>query len=54
LIIAGGGAKLRLGQHLALRQKTPLCNAWLTLLHGLGIDATRHGDSTDVIKDMQA
>ena len=54
MIIAGGGASLKLGQHLALRQKTPLCNAWLTLLHGLGIDATRHGDSTDVIKEMQA
>ena len=33
---------------------TPLCNAWLTLLHGLGVDAPRHGDSTGVIKELIA
>ena len=36
-IFAGGGAGLKLGQHLALPKSTPLCNAWLTMLHGLGI-----------------
>ena len=54
MIIAGGGASLKLGQHLVLPQKTPLCNAWLTLLHGLGIEAERHGDSSGVVKEMQS
>ncbi len=54
MIFAGGGARLKLGQHLVLPQKTPLCNAWLTLLHGLGIEAERHGDSTGLVKEMQA
>ena len=53
-ILAGGAASLKLGQHLAVPHNTPLCNAWLTLLNGLGIDAERHGDSTGVIKELQA
>ena len=53
-ILAGGGAHLKLGQHLVLPHNTPLCNAWLTLLHGLGIKAERHGDSSGIIKGLQA
>jgi hypothetical protein len=53
-ILAGGGASLKLGQHLALPKNTPLCNAWLTMLHGLGIEAERHGDSTGIVKELQA
>jgi hypothetical protein len=53
-ILAGGAARLKLGRHLALPNHTPLCNAWLTLLHGLGIEAERHGDSSGVVKELQA
>jgi hypothetical protein len=53
-ILAGGGGNLKLGQHFVLPHNTPLCNAWLTLLNGLGIDTERHGDSTGVIKELQA
>ena len=53
-ILAGGGARVKLGQHLVLPRNTPLCNAWLTVLHGLGIEAERHGDSTGVVKELQA
>lgn len=53
-ILAGGGAGLKLGQHLVLPNHTPLCNAWLTMLHGLGIEAERHGDSSGVVKALQA
>jgi hypothetical protein len=53
-ILAGGGARLKLGQHLVLPRDTPLCNAWLTLLHGLDIEAARHGDSSGVVKELQA
>ena len=53
-LLAGGGANLKLGEHLVLPKDTPLCNVWLTLLQGLGIDAERHGDSSGVIKELQA
>jgi len=53
-ILAGGGAGLRRGQHISLPKNTPLSNAWLTLLHGLGIKAERHGDSTGIIKELIA
>jgi len=53
-LLTGGAAKLKLGQHLVLPKDTPLCNVWLTMLHGLGIPAERHGDSTGVVKELQA
>jgi hypothetical protein len=54
MIFAGGGAGLKLGRHVVLPPHTPLCNAWLTVLHGLGIEADRHGDSTGVLTELQA
>ena len=54
-LITGGGAGVKLGQHLVLRDpKTPLCNLWLTLLRGNGLDAASHGDSTGVIEELLA
>ena len=53
-LVAGGGANLKLGQHLVLPEDTPLCNVWLTMLQGMGIDAERHGDSTGIVKELQA
>jgi hypothetical protein len=52
--LTGGGANLKLGQHLALTKDTPLCNVWLTMLQGLGIQTERHGDSSGVVKELQA
>lgn len=52
-ILAGAGANLKLGQHLVLPKDTPLCNVWLTMLHGMGIKIERHGDSTGVVKELQ-
>jgi hypothetical protein len=34
--------------------KTPLCNLWLTLLQGSGIDVPRHGDSTGPLDAVRA
>jgi hypothetical protein len=51
-IIAGGGAGLKLGHHIVTSKDTPLCNVWLTMLNGLGIQAERHGDSTGVVKEL--
>jgi hypothetical protein len=53
-LLAGGAAGLKLGQHLVLPRDTPLCNAWLTILHGLGIGAERHGDSTGDVPELRA
>lgn len=53
-VLTGGGANLKLGEHLVLPDDTPLCNVWLTMLQGMGIDAARHGDSTGVVKELKA
>lgn len=51
-VIAGGGAGVKLGQHLVVQKNTPLCNLWLTLLRGVGANVERHGDSTGVIQQL--
>ncbi|MDG2170191.1 MAG: DUF1552 domain-containing protein [Opitutales bacterium] len=53
-ILAGGGANLKLGQHVVLPKDTPLCNVWLTMLNGIGLDVDRHGDSTGIVKELRA
>ena len=55
-LLTGGAANLKLGQHLVVSKDTPLCNVWLTMLHGIGLDPKqleRHGDSTGVMKELQ-
>jgi hypothetical protein len=52
-LIAGGAAGIKLGEHFVLNDpKTPLCNLWLTLLRGVGINAQTHGDSTGIIDEI--
>lgn len=53
-LLAGGGAGIKLGQHLVLSKDTPLCNVWLTLLKGIGVNTDRHGDSSGVVKELMA
>jgi hypothetical protein len=53
-LFAGGGAGMKLGHHIVLPRDTPLCNAWLTMLHGLGIEAERHGDSSGPVSQLRA
>lgn len=53
-LLAGGGAGIKLGQHVVLPKDTPLCNVWLTMLRGLGVEAERHGDSTGVLNELHA
>ena len=53
-IITGRGAGLKLGQNIVAPKDTPLCNAWLTMLHGVGVEAERHGDSTGVLNQLVA
>ena len=53
-ILSGGGAGVKLGHNLVMPKNTPLCNAWLTLLHGVGVNVERHGDSTGILTSLQA
>jgi hypothetical protein len=53
-ILAGGGAGIKLGHNFVVSKDTPLCNAWLTLLHGVGVEVERHGDSTGLLKEIMA
>jgi hypothetical protein len=53
-LLTGGGADIKLGHNIVVSKDTPLCNAWLTLLRGVGVEAERHGDSTGVIKELIA
>jgi len=53
-ILTGGAAGIKLGRNLVVPKGTPLCNAWLTLLRGIGVDAERHGDSTGTISELVA
>lgn len=53
MLLTGGGANLKLDHHLVVSKHTPLCNVWLTMLHGIGVNAERHGDSTGVVKEIR-
>ncbi|MBS0210282.1 MAG: DUF1552 domain-containing protein [Planctomycetes bacterium] len=53
-ILTGGGAGVKLGQNIVVPKDTPLCNAWLALLQGVGVEVERHGDSTGVLKEIIA
>jgi len=53
-ILSGGGAGVKLGHNLVMPKNTPLCNAWLTLLHGVGVNVERHGDSTGILPGLLA
>jgi hypothetical protein len=53
-LLAGRGAGIKLGHNLVFPKDTPLCNAWLTLLHGSGISVERHGDSTGTLPALLA
>jgi hypothetical protein len=54
-ILTGGGAGIKLGQHIVMPDaKTPLCNVWLTLLNGVGVNVRAFGDSTGVVEELMA
>ncbi len=53
-LLTGGGAGVKLGENIVTPKETPLCNAWLTMLQGVGVNVERHGDSTGVLKQIIA
>ena len=52
-VVTGGGAGITLGQHIVKGKGTPLCDLWLTLMQGCGLNVASHGDSKGVIKELQ-
>ncbi len=54
-LVAGGGSGIRQGRHLVMdNARTPLCNLWLSLLRGSGINTKFHGDSSGIIEELFA
>lgn len=53
-LLAGGGAGLKLGHNIVAANNTPLCNAWLTILKGSGVEVEKHGDSTGILEELCA
>lgn len=52
-VIAGGGAGFKHGRNLVMSDpKTPLCNLWLSMLKGSGIQVDSFGDSRGVIEEL--
>jgi hypothetical protein len=52
-IVTGGGAGVKHGRQLVMDDpNTPLCNLWLSLLNGSGIETDSHGDSSGIIKEL--
>jgi len=54
MIVTGRGAGLKLGHSIVAPKDTPLCNAWLAMLRGVGVKAERHGDSSGELTQMIA
>lgn len=51
-LLTGGGAGIKPGENIVVPEDTPLCNAWLTLLQGVGVKVDRHGDSTGILPEI--
>ncbi|MDA8977043.1 DUF1552 domain-containing protein [Akkermansiaceae bacterium] len=53
IIVAGGGASTKSGQHINMPEGTPLANLWLTQARMMGVDTKRFADSTAEIGAMK-
>jgi hypothetical protein len=53
VVVGGGNGRMKLGgQHVDLKERTPLANVHLTLLNKFGIDRPTFADSTGVISEL--
>ncbi len=53
IVVGGGAGKMKLGgQHLALKERTPIANLHLTLLQKIGVERDKFGDSTGTISEI--
>ena len=54
IIVAGGGARVNIGQHINLPEGTPLANLWLTQARMMGVELERFADSTGTVASLVA
>ena len=54
IIVAGGGQRVRAGQHINLPEGTPLANLWLTQARAMGLEIERFADSTGTVGPLLA
>ncbi|QDT11636.1 DUF1552 domain-containing protein [Planctomycetes bacterium K23_9] len=54
IIVAGGGQRVRSGQHINMPEGTPLANLWLTQAKMVGLELDRFADSTGTIDQILA
>ena len=50
ILAGGGGGTLKKGRHLRLREDTPMCNLYLSLMDRMGVKTARFGDSTGTLE----
>jgi hypothetical protein len=53
IMLAGrGGGVLKPGRNIVMREKTPLCNLYLSMMQCLGIDCDSFADSTGALQEI--
>jgi hypothetical protein len=52
LLLGGGAGQLKGGRHIRVAKDTPLANLHIAMLHKLGIDVDKIGDSTGVLTSL--
>ena len=52
IIVAGGGNRVRAGQHINMPEGTPLANLWLTQARLMGLDLKEFADSNGIVSAL--
>lgn len=52
IIVAGGGDRVRSGQHINMPEGTPLANLWLTQAQLMGLEIDQFADSTGAVDSL--
>ncbi len=52
LIAGGANGTIKTGRHLNLKEETPMCNLYLSMLDRMGVQETRFGDSTGRLEQI--
>ena len=52
ILAGGGGGSLKRGRHLRLRQETPMCNLYLSMMDRMGVKTERFGDSDGKLESI--
>jgi hypothetical protein len=53
LVAGGGGGAIRTGRHIRYDEETPVCNLFVSMLNGIGVQTDYFGDSTGPLRLLQ-